>query len=68
MAHMEKYNRAAVGHMFAHYERAKDAQGKYLKFGNQDIDTSKSHLNYNLGSERNFAQGAYTQYRCGEVK
>jgi len=68
MAHVEKYNRAAVGHMFAHYERAKDAQGEYLKFGNQDINTEKSNLNYNLAPFRNISQGEFVRQRCSEVK
>ena len=48
MAHVAKYSKGALGHMFAHYERAKDKDGEYIKFGNEDIDTNKSHLNYNL--------------------
>lgn len=38
-----KYTRSSVGHMFAHFER-KDG----VKFKNQDIDITRSHLNYNL--------------------
>jgi len=68
MAHVAKYNRAAVGHMFAHYERAKDSQGEYIKFGNQDINTEKSNLNYNLAPFRNISQGEFVRQRCSEVK
>ena len=30
MANREKYTRAAIGHMTAHYERKKDKKGNYL--------------------------------------
>ncbi|MCL2390777.1 MAG: plasmid recombination protein, partial [Endomicrobia bacterium] len=68
MAHCKKYNKAACGHMFKHYERAKDQDGEYLKFGNQDIDISRSHLNYNLAPIQPDGQGAFVKKRCSEVK
>ena len=69
MAHCKKYNRAACGHMFKHYERAKDENGQYIKFGNQEIDTSKSHLNYNLAAaDQRGRQGEFVKKRCSEVK
>ena len=46
MANAQKYTRAACGHLAAHYERRKDEKGEYVKFGNQDIDPQKTHLNY----------------------
>lgn len=48
MANMKKYNRGALGHMLAHYERRKDENGNYINFGNQNIDTKKTYQNYNL--------------------
>lgn len=48
MANMKKYTRGALGHMLAHYERRKDRNGDYIKFGNQNIDTKKTYQNYNL--------------------
>ena len=68
MAHCKKYNKAACGHMFKHYERAKDQDGEYLKFGNQDIDISRTHLNYNLAPIQPDGQGAFVKKRCSEVK
>jgi hypothetical protein len=69
MANCKKYNRAACGHMFKHYERAKDENGEYLKFGNQDIDTSRTHLNYNLAAaDQPGWQGDFVKKRCSEVK
>lgn len=54
--------------MFAHYERAKDREGNYLKFGNECIDKSRTHLNYNLAPKRKVSQGEFVRSRCSEVK
>lgn len=51
MANYAKYTKGAMGHLTKHYERAKDNEGNYIKFGNQDIDASRTHLNYNLAPE-----------------
>ena len=45
MAHMEKYNKAAVFGLAVHYERREGCQ-----LSNKDIDQSRTHLNYNLAS------------------
>ena len=66
MANCQKYTRAATGHLTRHFERAKDINGDYIKFGNQDINTEKSHLNYNLAPEQN--QIEFIRQRCSEVK
>ena len=56
MANYAKFTKGAMGHMLRHYERAKDENGEYIKFGNQDIDPSRTHLNYNLAPEHNQLQ------------
>jgi len=66
MAHAMKMTKGACGHMFKHYERGKDEKGEYIKFGNQDIDTKRSHYNYNLAPHRD-SQGAFVKQRCEEV-
>lgn len=48
MAHLEKYSRSQLGHILKHDSRAKDQNGDYIKFGNEEIDTNRTHLNYNL--------------------
>jgi hypothetical protein len=69
MAHMEKYARSAVGQLCQHYERKKLPDGSYIKFGNEDIDTSLSYLNYNLALDRSLkGQIDFINQRCGEVK
>lgn len=67
MAHFAKYSKGAVGHLSKHYERAKDEKGEYIKFGNESIDTSKSHLNYNLAPNHGMSQGEFIKNRCNEV-
>lgn len=54
--------------MFAHYERAKDVNGDYIKFKNQDIDTEKTDQNYNLAPDRGMSQMDYAKQRCSEVQ
>lgn len=64
--HVAKYNKSATGHMCAHYERRKDKRGEYIKFGNQNIDLSRTHLNYNLAPEHD--QIEFIQQRTSDVK
>ena len=52
MAHLTKYTKGQLPHLLKHDSRAKDARGQYIKFGNQEIDTSRTKFNYNL-HERN---------------
>ena len=66
MAHLAKYTRGAVGHLTKHYERAKDENGEYVKFGNENIDPSRSHLNYNLATHQQ-RQLDRLHERLGEV-
>ena len=73
MAHAAKYARAGAGHLSAHYERRKEkdpltGEYEYIKFGNQDIDPSRTHLNYNLAPEREGGQMAFLKQRLSEVK
>ena len=41
--HVEKYNRSAMGHMLAHYDRTHPGS-------KSQIDDTKTHLNYNLAA------------------
>lgn len=66
MANLQKYTKSATGHLSKHFERGKDINGDYIKFGNQDIDTEKSDLNYNLAPEHN--QIDFIRQRCNEVQ
>ena len=51
MANMKKFTRAGIGRMGAHFDRRKDKNGEYIKFGNQDINLERTHLNYNLAKD-----------------
>lgn len=48
MAHLTKYTRAQLPHLLKHDSRAKDKNGNYIRFGNEEIDTNRTNLNYNL--------------------
>jgi len=68
MANVEKFTRAAMGHMCAHFQRAKGEDGEYIRFGNQNIDTEKSQNNYNLAPEHEGGQVDFIRRRTSEVK
>lgn len=68
MANVAKYTRSAIGQLCQHYERKKDADGNYIKFGNQDIVLSKTDGNYNLAPHREESQINFIRRRISEVK
>jgi len=68
MANVQKHAKGAIGNLSKHYERAKNEKGEYVDFGNQEIDTTKTHLNYNLAPKREISQGQFIKQRCSEVK
>ena len=68
MANVAKYNRNQIGGLTRHFERFKKEDGEYQDFGNQDIDTSKTHMNYNLAPEHDGGQLAFIDKRTSEVK
>lgn len=49
--HIAKYTKSAAGHMLAHYDRAKDENGKYVTDGRKNIDPARTHLNYAVGGD-----------------
>lgn len=49
MAHFAKYKSSATGHMFNHYGRSEDCA--YVVRSNENIDSSRTHFNYNLAKE-----------------
>ena len=55
MAHMMKHTKAACGHMFAHYDRECE------HISNENIDTQRSHLNYNLAVHQQLPQGEFVK-------
>jgi len=59
MANVQKYTKSNVsgGGLIQHFERKQDSNGEYHKWGNQDIDPSRSHLNYNLAPDRGSVMG-----------
>jgi hypothetical protein len=68
MANVDKFTRAATGHLCAHFERAKNESGEYIRFGNQNIDPAKTSLNYNLAPDHNGGQVEFVRRRTAEIK
>jgi hypothetical protein len=66
MANFTHFTRGSAVSMTQHFERKKNENGEYLKYKNQQIDTSRSHLNYNLAPERN--QLEFIKNRTEELK
>ncbi|MFI3255183.1 MAG: MobV family relaxase [Eubacteriales bacterium] len=62
MAHCEKFGKSAMGKMFCHYARLNGERN-----GNQEIDHSKSCLNYNLAVHQEMAQLDFLNQRLGEI-
>lgn len=61
MAHVQKFQRGAMGHMLSHYDRSKEITG-----GN--IDWERTELNYNLATHQQNPQLDFVQQRLSEVK
>jgi hypothetical protein len=68
MANVAKYTRGEIGGLTRHFERYQKEDGTYQQFGNQEIDTTRTHLNYNLASEHEWGQLHFIAERCGQVK
>lgn len=62
MAHVMKHTKAACGHMFAHFDR------KAENISNENLDRTRTHLNYNLAIHQTMDQGEFVRKRCAEVR
>lgn len=62
MAHMMKHTKASCGHMFAHFDR------KAEHISNENLDRTRTHLNYNLATHQKMDQGEFVRQRCSEVR
>lgn len=63
MASLCKATKGVSGNLFDHYERKEN-----IKFKNQDIDKTRSYLNYNLAPNKNLSQREILNNRLSEVK
>lgn len=61
MAHMMKFTRSSCGHMLAHFDRSAN------NISNENLDPSRTHLNYNLADQQNMKQMDFIRTRCSEV-
>ena len=64
MAHIEKYNASALGGMCGHYERAAERKG----FERENIDNTKTYLNYNLAPEHDMEQVDFINARIASLE
>lgn len=62
MAHMMKHTKASCGHMFAHFDRRAE------HISNENLDRTRTHLNYNLAVGQVLDQGEFVKKRCAEVR
>ena len=62
MAHVMKHTKASCGHMFAHFDR------KAEHISNENLDRTRTHLNYNLATHQQMDQGEFVRQRCSEVR
>ena len=68
MAHVQKNNKVATGHLFDHYGRNSiDEQYKYVYRSNDSINPERTHLNYNL-APNDISQSERLNKRLSEVK
>lgn len=67
MAHFMKSSAGVSGGLTRHYERHKKENGEYIQFANQEIDISKTHLNYNLAVHQKLPQLEFIKKRTSEV-
>ena len=66
MAHVGKYTKSAVGHMFDHY--ARNENPKEVVRSNKNIDPTRTHLNYNLAKHQTMNQLDFLHKRLLEVR
>ena len=62
MAHMMKFTKSSCGHMFAHFDRSAN------NISNENLDSSRTYLNYNLAERQNMNQIDFLRKRCSDVK
>lgn len=69
MAHYEKYTRGAVKGLLRHDARSEDVEkGVEHARSNENIDASRTGLNYNLAPKRDVSMGGFIKRRCSEAR
>ena len=69
MANVQKFCKDKIenGNLLRHFERAKNKDDEYYQFGNQNIDATRTHLNYNLAPVRDCGQWEHIKQRMTEA-
>lgn len=62
MAHCVKYTKVSCGHMFKHFDRS----AKHIS--NENLDRTRTYLNYNLALHQQMDQCDFLKKRCTEVR
>ena len=62
MAHVEKFKESQLGVMLKHYNRSNE------NYSNENIDKSKTYLNYNLAPDHGMSDYEFIKKRCSEVR
>lgn len=68
MAHLARYKMTSVRALGAHFARIEGKDGEYVCFKNRDIDSSRTHLNYNLAPARGLSHQDFVKKRMSEVE
>nr|CRY97554.1 hypothetical protein [uncultured prokaryote] len=68
MANFTHYTRGSCTSITQHNERKKNDRGEYLKYKNGQIDTSRTHMNYNLAPDRTQTQLEFIRERTEGLK
>ena len=63
MANAQKYTKSRLRSFGSALRKTEGRKGEYVKFGNQDIDPQKTHLNYNLAPRRGVEQIDFIRQR-----
>lgn len=66
MAHIAKYQASALGKLCGHYNRWKDFPEHGIE--RENIDASRTHLNYNLAPDHNGGQVAFVRDRIESLE
>ena len=64
MAHVEKFQAGALGRMCGHYERRAEIEHGYTR---ENVDNSRSWMNYNLGPSHAESQVDFIEDRIAEL-
>ncbi len=66
MANCQKHS-GGIGGLFSHFDRSKETEENNKKHSNEEIDSSRSYMNYNLAPLKDMSQNEIFKKRLSEV-